>query len=57
MAWLPILFVCLMGSCDFMVGDLEFSPSDCQATMVTAAKELESVGAEVAGVCIQIRVV
>jgi hypothetical protein len=56
MAWLPILFVCLMGSCDFMVGDAEWSTNDCQEVIETATKELEQSGAVVAGVCIQVRV-
>jgi len=56
MAWLPILFVCLMGSCDFMVGDAEWSTNGCQEVIEAATKELEQSGAVVAGVCIQVRV-
>ena len=56
MAWLPVLFVCLMGSCNFAVGDVSWSPNSCAKELVTAAKELEARGADVAGVCIQVRV-
>jgi hypothetical protein len=56
MPWLPILFVCMMGSCDFMVGDAIWSPDKCEKVMVAAAKELEAAGATVAGVCVQVKV-
>ena len=56
MAWLPVLFVCLMGSCEFMVGDVEWSASECEKVMIAAAKELEVAGATVAGVCIQVKI-
>mgnify|MGYP001057349753 CR=1 FL=1 len=56
MPWLPILFVCMMGSCDFMVADPEWSSSECETVMIAAAKELEFAGATVVGVCIQVKV-
>lgn len=55
MAWLPVLFVCMMGSCDFMAGDYYWSANDCAKSMIAAAKELEANNATVSGVCIQIR--
>lgn len=56
MAWLPVLFVCMMGSCDFMVGDYYWSPNKCEQVLIAAGKELEDAGATVAGVCIQVKV-
>ena len=56
MSWLPVLFVCLMGGCDFVVGDHYWSARDCEKVVIAAAKELESKGATVVGACIQIRV-
>jgi len=45
-----------MGSCDFAVGDVSWSPNSCAKELVTAAKALEAKGATVAGVCVQVRV-
>ena len=56
MAWLPVLFVCLMGSCEFVMGDYYWSLQRCQEELIDAAMYLETLGAVVAGVCIDIRV-
>lgn len=39
-----------------MVGDGMWSQTDCQKTIVSAAKELEDAGATVVGVCVQVKV-
>ena len=56
MAWIPVLFVCLMGVCEFLAGDASWSLAKCEQEMIAAAKHLEELGAVVAGICIDIRV-
>ena len=56
MAWIPVLFVCLMGVCEFLAGDASWSLAKCEQEMIAAAKQLEELGAVVAGICIDIRV-
>jgi hypothetical protein len=45
-----------MGSCEFMVGDVEWSPAECEKIIIAAVKELEDAGATAAGVCVQVKV-
>lgn len=56
MSWLPVLFACLMGSCEFFVGEIEWSLADCEQIINVATKELEESGAVASGVCVEIRI-
>lgn len=56
MLYLPILFACVMGSCDFMLAETEVSPADCYAVIEAAVREIEAAGGTVAGICIQVKV-
>jgi len=56
MPWIAILFVCFMGSCEFVAGDAYWSPTACERELVYYATKLEELGAVVAGVCVQVKV-
>jgi hypothetical protein len=54
--WLPVIFICMAGECQFLAGDIEWSQPSCYREVVVAVETLREQGITATGTCIEIRV-
>jgi hypothetical protein len=56
MMWIPVILICVTGSCEFLVGDVSWSANTCQQELIKFQAQLETMAIDAMGICIQIRV-